>query len=141
VTPDLKPHNEEEKKFYQWFRTQMNEHQVHIQRIENTVGSGIPDVNLCHKGNEAWVELKILTNGRTLLRGVQYAWGIKRSQAGGKVWVLCLDTRTEAIFMYRFPKVRVERYAKKYLAVTSTPQFLTYKKTKFNLLETLLFTV
>ena len=31
----------------------------HLIRIENTSGSGTPDVNACDEGNEVWIELKL----------------------------------------------------------------------------------
>ena len=60
----------------------------HLVRIENTSGSGTPDVHGCSRGQDMWIELK-LAKGRWLyFRSSQLAWFAKRQGAGGKVRIL-----------------------------------------------------
>ncbi len=87
-----------ESEFWGWLRDEltMGFPGIHIQRIESgSTASGIPDVNLCYKGIEAWIELKAAkltqrspVKGRFDLRADQASWLEKRSRAGGKAWVL-----------------------------------------------------
>lgn len=58
---------------------------AHSQRIENTAGSGVPDINCCWRGVELWIECKMHD---ALLRPFQWAWINRRVAAGGRVFVL-----------------------------------------------------
>lgn len=57
----------------------------HSQRIENTAGSGVPDINCCWNGIEIWIECKMR---EPLLRPFQWAWINRRVRAGGNVFVI-----------------------------------------------------
>lgn len=60
--------------------------QVHWQRIETgRTGSGIPDLNGCYSGVEAWAELKVHPSK---LSSLQRNWLNARAKAGGNVWVV-----------------------------------------------------
>jgi len=64
--------------------------QADWQRIENRVGSGAPDVNVCHQGVEMWIELKEGRIGRdncvrVRIRPPQRAWATRRLNAKGNV--------------------------------------------------------
>lgn len=60
----------------------------HLNRIENIVSAGIPDVNACHQGREAWIELKVAKGNSVHFRSAQLAWFAKRLAAGGNIKVL-----------------------------------------------------
>lgn len=76
----------------------------HFERIENIAGVGIPDVNLCLKGRDYWIELKVdekvpIVPARFLggaidlstwkrLNPLQRLWHIKRTAQGGAVLLL-----------------------------------------------------
>lgn len=69
-------------------------------RIENVVGSGTPDVNY----NDGWIELKYLdawpARENTPVRidhftPQQKAWLVRRSNAGGKAWLLLKVGKTD----------------------------------------------
>lgn len=62
--------------------------QGHVIRVENTAGSGTPDVNACYNGQEAWIELKMAKGKYAHFRTSQVAWFTKRVNAGGKCAVL-----------------------------------------------------
>ena len=55
----------------------------HLIRIENTSGSGTPDVNACDEGNEVWIELKLAKVKFIYFRTAQLAWFAKRISAKG----------------------------------------------------------
>ncbi len=61
---------------------------VHWQRLENLVGSGVPDVNGCLNGIEAWVETKLIKGNQITFQPFQPAWLLKRLHHGGRVFVL-----------------------------------------------------
>jgi hypothetical protein len=61
---------------------------VHFQRVENLSGQGVPDVNACTLGCEFWLELKVSDGRFPKLSNYQIAWHYKRSQYGGKSFIL-----------------------------------------------------
>jgi hypothetical protein len=72
----------------------------HIQRIENAVARGTPDVEGCINSHAFWCELKVasaMARGRWRIRITpeQVRFALRRHGAGGKSWVLvraCGDT-------------------------------------------------
>lgn len=61
----------------------------HVERVENALTRGTPDVNMCVEGTELWLELKVLDDkGHCDLRPEQYLWHRKRQEHGGRVFVL-----------------------------------------------------
>lgn len=70
---------------------------VHWQSIESALtGGGIPDLNGCYNGVDAWVECK-KTDGWTCgdVKVFQVSWALQRLRSGGRV-VLATRRRTEA---------------------------------------------
>lgn len=68
----------------------------HVQRVENLIGVGICDINLCIRGTESWVELKQLPNWPrdpdAIVKVDHYTpqqrnWQRARGSAGGRVYV------------------------------------------------------
>lgn len=67
-----------------------------VNRVENRVGPGTPDMNGCIQGHEFWIENKWLDHfprhgGVVLIpkfRQDQRAWMHRRGKAGGKVFLL-----------------------------------------------------
>lgn len=69
-----------------------------MDRVENGVCDGMPDVSLCAGGVDTWVELKYVAkwpsraNTRVLgdrgLRTEQINWHLRHARAGGSSWVL-----------------------------------------------------
>ena len=106
-----------EAEFSKWLRSKMK---GHTQRIESGVGAGIPDINWCHHGAEAWVETKLLVKGLALLRKEQYAWGMRRTANGGAVFVMALDPIRDQFMSWKFP-VDIKKVGK-YLAIVSEPE-------------------
>ncbi len=60
----------------------------HLQRIENLIGVGCPDVNACHDGNEVWLELKVCKGNFVYFQATQLAWFHQRVEANGRVKLL-----------------------------------------------------
>jgi hypothetical protein len=80
-----------------------------------------------------WIETKV---GKPLLRKEQYAWGIRRLNHGGDVWIIVL--RDNDIHCYRTlpAKFKVEPYSK-WLLILDAPMFIISKSSfNFNLLHT-----
>ena len=64
-----------------------------VQRIENLLAKGTPDVEGCIQGDSFWCELKVAHemargNWRIRITQPQVNRAIKRSRAGGLSWVL-----------------------------------------------------
>lgn len=57
-----------------------------MQRVENSVGPGTPDMNICFMGGrEVWVETKIESrDGVMQIRPEQRAWHVRRRQRGAR---------------------------------------------------------
>lgn len=63
--------------------------QIHIVRVENSTGPGTPDVNICVKGQETWIENKVATpTGLVKFQVSQVPWLERRWACGGSVWIL-----------------------------------------------------
>lgn len=77
-----------EKDFWAKVKRALDLPGMHVNRIENTAGTGISDVNACYRGVEVWIELKIVHSNRVFFRTSQRAWMHKRLEAGGRVFVL-----------------------------------------------------
>lgn len=94
-----------------------------FQRIETLTSNGVPDVHICIPFElEFWCELKapMTTKGQTCLRMEQYAWGMRRSAAGGKVWVLSRYKETVAGWVYPFG---AEPASKGHVSIKAQPTF------------------
>lgn len=88
-----------EKTQWQWLSNARRElgAALHMERIENMVGAGHPDVELCYAGVQAWIEQKVAKRPArkttvlrfgSPLRDSQKEWAEKRIAAGGRVWYL-----------------------------------------------------
>lgn len=69
--------------------------QLHMTRIENSVGRGTADVEGCLNGTQFWIELKVYakparpsTKIKVLFELAQRPWLTRRIKAGGDAWVL-----------------------------------------------------
>lgn len=108
-----------EKKFWAWLRPKLP---GHVIRIENSVGQGMPDANVCDGGREFWLELKY-GHSEVLLRPHQYAWGMRRAAHGGHVFIINYCPRCDEIAIIRYP-FPVEKKGK-YLAIGPGAKFIT----------------
>jgi hypothetical protein len=85
-----------ERRLWNWFRDGVREHshQFHMQRIES-VGTGIPDVEICWKGICFWFELKYANRPKKTSTRLQFTspltleqqlWQEERIAKGGTVF-------------------------------------------------------
>lgn len=86
-----------ENKLFEWMCDKLRG--SHIQRIETTTSSGVPDVNfhILKPDMEGWLELKVYEGTIHSLiqldvRTAQFAWMIQRLRTGGFVTLLLGDT-------------------------------------------------
>lgn len=133
--------NTPERDFYNYLRTLLP---GHVHRIES-IGSGIPDLNVCFEGKEIWIELKVFDLDIVLLRKEQYAWGMRRSAMGGNVFILC--RHSDHIWVWKYPQIEVQKYGNidVHVKVVNAPfQEITHYGTgvesKKNILKNILFT-
>ncbi len=93
-----------EAKFWNWLKPHLK---GHVQRIENSIERGTPDVNICHEGKEIWLELKVPKSSNCVdIRKEQRVWAVRRSLAGGKVFVLARN-ESGILSAWRMPVVTV----------------------------------
>jgi len=93
-----------EKNDYKKLRTRMKKPLDRLERIENVVGVGTPDVNYCIEGVEGWIEIKsplapkrkttaVLKSQHNLSQD-QMNWFKKQFNAGGNGFILiCMKTK------------------------------------------------
>ncbi|TAK94336.1 hypothetical protein EPO05_06475 [Patescibacteria group bacterium] len=127
----------DEQKLNAWIREQLRT-TCDVVRIENTISSGMPDLNICRQGHEVWVESKVMVLGRVLLRKEQFAWGVRRSAHGGHVRILAWHPAANTLFGWRYPLVGVREHGE-YLQVTNDHHAYGFCDKSFNL-KTFLFT-
>jgi len=77
------------------FVKQMRLNGWHTQKFEDKYSVGIPDVNVCKDGMEAWIELKVADFPsrmgsliHTHMRDYQKSWNLNRLLAGGHCYLL-----------------------------------------------------
>jgi hypothetical protein len=80
--------------------------EVHLQRIENAVGDGVPDVNAFKResrppdglvGIDLWIETKMMRNGRVFVRHSQSRWAWIRCAKHGARNVFFVARASDAI--------------------------------------------
>jgi len=93
-----------EKNDYQLLRRHLAGANVRIDRIENLLVEGMPDINICIEGTESWIELKSpkepkryntrLFGSAHRLSREQMNWFHRQKAAGGKCWIfICTNKR------------------------------------------------
>lgn len=93
-----------EKTDFNLLRKHMARHGDRLERVENVVGVGTPDVNYCIDGVEGWIELKSpkeplrayskLFADNHKLNQSQRNWFLRQRNAGGRGYILiCTDKR------------------------------------------------
>jgi hypothetical protein len=77
-----------ESAFWGQVKKAMDAPDVHLVRIENTAGVGVPDVVVCCGGVDAWIELKVFHGKYLWIKNSQRIWTMRRYQAGGRSFIL-----------------------------------------------------
>ena len=88
---------------YQTLKKNMPQPGDRIDRVENVVVNGMPDVNFCAEGVECWLEIKSPTEPKrasTPLFGSNHKisqdqknWMLRQFRAGGNAWILIATDR------------------------------------------------
>jgi hypothetical protein len=81
-----RPVRHTEQGLWQLMRTNLPA--VHWARIENSVSTGLCDLNGAKNSRECWIELKVFTGNKLHFRATQPAWINQRVQVGGNVYIL-----------------------------------------------------
>lgn len=91
------------------------------QRVETTTGPGIPDIWWSGLGSGAcWIETKIVTGQRVLLRKEQYAWMKRAITFGSIVYVIAFEPKNEELWIYS-NKSLIIKPSGKYLSIVNQP--------------------
>ncbi len=78
-----------------WGTFRENLREPHWQRIETALTAlGVPDLNGCHEGVEAWIELKATSGWAVKFRPFQTGWLSRRARAGGRTFLAVRRVRT-----------------------------------------------
>ena len=73
------------EKFERALKRALPKGRYHLQRIETSTGTGIPDVYFRYERHVCWIETKTIEYA---VSKEQYAWACKEMTAGGQCWVL-----------------------------------------------------
>lgn len=92
--------NSAEQSLWDWlYKAFRKLHDIDWQRVENAVGSGTPDVEVCFRSVSFWIELKIAEPYKTKdafkvkFRPLQVPWLTRRTNRGGRAFVLIREGR------------------------------------------------
>lgn len=91
-----------ERKLYLDLRKSLEKHRknVHIVRIENLVGQGVPDTHITYFATSFWLELKVSDAKKPPLSKYQIAWHMQHADAGGHSWILQRTQKHERMKLY-----------------------------------------
>ncbi len=70
-----------------------------VERIESWSTPGFPDVSGTWKGQDFWLELKIIRDGRVKMRPDQVRWLERRWQAGSWSFILACEPEFGSLFL------------------------------------------
>lgn len=101
----------------------------HIQRIETSTTSGVPDLSIAiprrSHNSEFWMEVK---NGpKAEIRAFQQAWWFRRVRAGGKIWLMWMDGKQGRLFKIDNDFFKLVEQADK-LSLSALQPFLEFKE-------------
>jgi hypothetical protein len=81
----------------------------HLVSIETPMtGSGVPDMNYCIDGVEGWIENKMTRAWAVKLRVEQIGWIMRRTRAGGNVWIAVrrMVTMDDSLYLFAGSQVK-----------------------------------
>jgi hypothetical protein len=81
----------------------------HTCRLENTVGSGMFDINCCHAGKEAWIDLKAASGNWIVVKNSQRTFAHERHRAGNDR-TFFLVRREDELLLYQASDVVAAQY-------------------------------
>lgn len=110
-----------ETRLWRWLAEARKTHRekLHMTRIENSVSSGMPDVEGCYSSTQFWIELKCEarpkregTKIKPRFRPGQVPWIERRVKAGGQAFVLLQVGQGAASSRYLVPGNEVAALAR-----------------------------
>ena len=99
-----------------------------IERVENN--TSFPDIvwidpRECARNSTAFIELKVMENGKAKIRKGQYAWLKRCASYGGLAGVLCKGP--DYYYFWNANNLEVQRYGDKHVVPTSAPDAMVEK--------------
>lgn len=89
-----------EKEFYtRYVRPFLAGHGDH-ERVENSVGSGTPDVNYAIEGVEGWIELKLCRGDSLHFEKYQLPWHVRRLKHNSRLYVMAYAPKSNMLYLY-----------------------------------------
>jgi len=71
-----------------------------VNRIENRIGGGVPDVYICIDGYSIWLELKVTKSHRVSVSPHQIAWHYSLSQSKGESFFLVKALPSSTLYLF-----------------------------------------
>ena len=71
-----------------------------VNRIENRIGGGVPDVYICIDGKSFWLELKVTKSHRVSVSPHQIAWHYSLSQSKGESFFLLKALSSSTLYLF-----------------------------------------
>ena len=71
-----------------------------VNRIENRIGGGVPDVYICIDGYSIWLELKVTKNHRVSISSHQIAWHYAHYRAKGVSFFLVKTLSSPTLYLF-----------------------------------------
>jgi len=78
-----------------------------VQRVEDKLSEGIPDINIAFAGEETWIELKEIkwpqredTPIKIPLRRQQVRWIRERTEVGRIIFIAARESRTKEVLLF-----------------------------------------
>ena len=71
-----------------------------VNRIENRIGGGVPDVYICIDGYSIWLELKVTKSHRVSVSPHQIAWHYSLSQSKGESFFLVKALSSSNLYLF-----------------------------------------
>ena len=71
-----------------------------VNRIENRIGGGVPDVYICINGKSIWLELKVTKSHRISISPNQIAWHYSYYQSKGVSFFLVKALPSSTLFLF-----------------------------------------
>tara|TARA_R110001592_G_scaffold258076_2_gene521812 strand:+ start:320 stop:718 length:399 start_codon:yes stop_codon:yes gene_type:complete len=104
---------------------------AHCQRIESSTGSGIPDINVRWREDEFWIESKANAGSIAHVRPAQFAWMMRRVNAGGTCFVIHRPSKQDTWNLYVITnKAQAEPYGKNHIKLLNCSVVVGSTKTE-----------
>lgn len=93
-----------EQTFWEYIRGQLTTG-WHLQRIETTTGSGVPDLIACYRRTACYIELKALPHTQLKIRNSQLAWMLTHSEVRCNTFILNFCAKSQTVGLWDCPTI------------------------------------